>query len=939
ECHEDASMRSKLLAMLKSVNATAHDGDPLSDRRIDEQRLRIDEAMESGSRNPLPAFVPGPLLEQGETIDVGSTSGTRIGNANIGAPATFIEGGRYRIVSRIATGGMGAVYKAEQDKPRRIVALKMIHPYRINPSLIERFHREAEILGRLQHPGIAHVHDAGMVELDDGRSSKRFHQPYFAMEFIDGVSLTKFCEQENWSILQRLGLLASVCDAVQYAHEKGVIHRDLKPDNILVDEHGRAKILDFGIAKITESDTDAGDDNETKDGQILGTLAYMAPEQMSGAHAVTPRADVYALGAIGFELLAGRQPHDLSGKTTADSLEWLNHHDPPRLGAVDRSLRGDIETIIGKALDRIPERRYESAAALASDIRRHLAHDPISARPPTRVYAASKFVRRHRTLVGSALTIFVVLLAGIASTTAATMRAQQALSNLEEVASFQEERLAVNPAAVGVVMYNDLIDRFSRSMNDAQLSEDEIEGRIENFRRDVSLVNFTTYAAATIEHNLVDESLLAIDDQFAEQPLVRAQLLRSVAATLRTLGAEKRATDVEREAYAIRREILGEWHPETLRSQLDASMNLEPDEKVHELEIVVQRMRSVLGEDHLETVRAVALYLSTLSKIQIHKEKADLVCEQALALVNRLLPVWHVDRVEATIRCGPNVNSREDRVDVLRAASEAAELELGPRHATTLQHKQKLATLLMAMPDHAEAELVLREILDVKLAAYGEAHPELIQTQHRLGNLLSGINQLEEAEELLQQAADLVAYRDKKHAILIHNLGFVQYKRGKLEEAEANMRRSLELRIMNGYMNTVSCRANLANVLADAGKFDEAEAMAREAVDRRMKKIEKKKALADRELDNGRMRPKGDRHLMRARRSLGRTLLLKGEFQGAERELSESYDVCLATYAAEDDACRGLAGLMVRLYESMDGDDRGADHEDTVLLWQSRAGE
>jgi WD40 repeat protein/predicted Ser/Thr protein kinase len=326
-------------------------------------------------------------------------------------PATWPPGsparvGHYRVLRRIAAGGMGAVYEAQQDNPRRTVALKVVRPG-LAPALLKRFAREAHILGRLHHPGIAQVYEAGVAE--DG-------QPFFAMEFIRGLRLDEYAARHRLDLAARLALLARVCDAVQHAHEQGVIHRDLKPGNILVDEAGQPKVLDFGVARATDADllTGAG---LTQTGQLLGTPRYMSPERLAAdPAAIDHRADVYALGVILFELAARRPPYQLEGRPLAEAARMILEQEPPRLGSLDPELRGDVETVAAKALEKDPARRYQSAAELAADLRRWLAHEPIRARPPSALYRLRKFARRHTALVGGVAATVAALALGLVGT-------------------------------------------------------------------------------------------------------------------------------------------------------------------------------------------------------------------------------------------------------------------------------------------------------------------------------------------------------------------------------------------------------------------------------------------------------------------------------------------------------------------------------------------
>jgi serine/threonine protein kinase len=304
---------------------------------------------------------------------------------------------------------MGAVYEAEQEFPHRTVALKVIRAGYATGEMLRRFENEAQALGRLQHPGIAQIYDAGTAETPFGR------QPYFAMELVHGQSLLAYCDTHRLNLRQRLELMAKICDAVQHAHQRALIHRDLKPANILVDESGQPHILDFGVARLTDSDAHAT--RQTDIGQIVGTLAYMSPEQVLGDPAeIDTRSDVYALGMILYELLAGKRPYAI-GRQLTEAVRTIREEEPTALRSVNRTYRGDVDTIVGKALEKDKTRRYASAAELAADLRRHLRDEPITARPPSASYLLRKFARRNKALVMGVAAVFVVLVLGVVAST------------------------------------------------------------------------------------------------------------------------------------------------------------------------------------------------------------------------------------------------------------------------------------------------------------------------------------------------------------------------------------------------------------------------------------------------------------------------------------------------------------------------------------------
>lgn len=325
-------------------------------------------------------------------------------------PATALVGrtiGTYRILDIIAAGGMGVVFEAEQEKPRRRVALKVLKAGLASGQVLRRFSHEAEILGRLRHAGIAQIFEAGV----DRRSG---NLPYFAMEFVPGaLPITEYAESRGLTVRQRLELFAGVCDTVHFGHQQGVIHRDLKPGNILVDDEGRSRIIDFGVARATDADMTMVS-RQTDAGQLVGTLRYMSPEQCEGdAGRVDTRADVYALGVVLYELLTGELPYDVTTPSPFDVPRIIREEEPRRISSLKPALKGDVEAIVLKTLEKDCDRRYQSAHSLGQDIRRYLSGEPIAARRHRKWYLLRKTLIRHRIAFGVA-TAFVLLIAASA---------------------------------------------------------------------------------------------------------------------------------------------------------------------------------------------------------------------------------------------------------------------------------------------------------------------------------------------------------------------------------------------------------------------------------------------------------------------------------------------------------------------------------------------
>lgn len=399
--------------------------------------------------------------------------------------------GHYKVDRIIGEGGFGVVYLAEQESPRRTVALKVMKPHLSSPQMLRRFEYEAMVLARLQHPGIAQVFEAGTTPGPHGT------QAYFAMEYVEGKPLDKFAKAADLSVEQRLELVARVCDAVQYAHQRGVIHRDLKPGNILVVDTGprtevsstgprsslspgplvlrssvMPKILDFGVAKMVDAEVEYTT-IRTSTGQFIGTLPYMSPEQVAGdTSEVDTRNDVYTLGVILYQLLAGELPFDFKSCPIPEAARRIRDDNPTRLGIVNRALRGEIEIIVSKAIEKDRRRRYQSAADLAADLRRYLRGEPIEARRDSTLYVLRKTLRRYWA-AAMAAAAFVLLLGwfGLYATMQSRSLRQIALS----------ESIARNDALRSLGLANEQRTRadLSAARLAAELSTSNIErGRL-----------------------------------------------------------------------------------------------------------------------------------------------------------------------------------------------------------------------------------------------------------------------------------------------------------------------------------------------------------------------------------------------------------------------------------------------------------------------------
>lgn len=330
--------------------------------------------------------------------------------------------GGYRVVRELGRGGMGVVYEADQDEPRRRVAVKVIRDVAAGREVSRRFRLESQLLGRLQHPGIAQVYEAGTD------TQLGIRRAFYAMEYVEGLPIDRHANEYALGIDQRIELIARVCDAVHHAHQKGVLHRDIKPANVLVvadddgttatdtrsgsiDTIGQPKIVDFGVARLTDDSTEHTT-QRTHAGQIIGSLPCMSPEQLSGRRdEVDTRTDVYAIGVLLYRLLSGRSPHDLTGLSIPEAARIVAEREPTPLAEGNPSLRGDLSVIVAKAMEREPDRRYDSAAALSDDLRRCVRGEPILARPTSGWYRFGKFAKRHKASFAAGISVAGLLVA------------------------------------------------------------------------------------------------------------------------------------------------------------------------------------------------------------------------------------------------------------------------------------------------------------------------------------------------------------------------------------------------------------------------------------------------------------------------------------------------------------------------------------------------
>ncbi|QDV07964.1 Serine/threonine-protein kinase PknB [Planctomycetes bacterium Poly30] len=710
--------------------------------------------------------------------------------------------GAYRIVGLLGRGGMGVVYLAEQDTPHRRVALKVLRPDVVTPDMLRRFEHETHVLARLNHPGIAQIYEAGTAMTGAGE------QPFLAMELVPGVSVTSYVEEHRLNIDARLKLVAAIADAVHHAHQRGVVHRDLKPANVLVDQAGHPKVLDFGVATTLDASSHVST-MHTSIGEVVGTLSYMSPEQVNGRSSeVDARSDVYALGVLAHELLVGVPPFDLRGKLIHEAARIVTEDEPSTLGARNAALRGDVEWIVGKALEKEPFRRYASADAFASDVRRHLAHEPVTARAPGVLYQAGKFARRHRAFVGGLVATLLALVAGLIVST--RLYFESVRRGEELLRALAKEKAALEESESVTTFMSDVLEAASPEREDSELTvrelldraapgiEQDFAGSARVAARLHATVATSYEALGVLETALYHAdrafALMATGEEFStgqigrvrqlhgglltragrfdeadvtlkagleveEDPEQRARFLVALARTEKGRGQMNDAMAYLDEAMEIvRRHDLDEASEMQVRSQLaivQARMGRLTEARDH-FEDILHFNVTKWGSDHpiaLESRHNLATALSMLGE---HERVLDLDLE-ILASRRRRLGDDHPSTITTIHSIGEGLAQMErfdEALPYLKDAVDARKAALGATHLETLVSIGGLARCLGHLGRHAEARALYDDALETAIGSIGEAHWVTVMLLDNSGATLAALGEFDEAVDRHRRAAE-----------------------------------------------------------------------------------------------------------------------------------------------------------------------------------------
>lgn len=852
-CGTDAALRAEVEALLR-----AHDG--AAKFMASPTAGSLADAIPTADSPAAALTVASPLREG---------PGTRIGP--------------YKILQLIGEGGFGSVFMAEQEKPvARKVALKIIKLGMDTRQVVARFEQERQALAMMDHANIARVLDAGAT--DTGR-------PFFVMELVKGDPIVEYCDKNNLSIEDRLELFAQVCNAVQHAHTKGIIHRDIKPSNILVStQDGRpsAKVIDFGIAKATASKL-TEKTLFTEHRQLIGTPEYMSPEQAEGNLDIDTRTDVYSLGVLLYELLTGTTPFTgkelrsaafgelqriireveppkpstrLSNNTdTIASIAAKRHTEPKRLGTL---VRGELDWIVMKALEKDRQRRYETANGLAMDIRRYLSGEAVNAAPPSNAYRFRKLVQRNKGPVAAGSAVAAVLVLGLVGTSVGLVRAERARAGeadqrqqaeaaraealAQETKAREQEAEAIKQATVAKVQEAEAkkqaaiaqaVAKFQTDMlaavDPANLPKDPVTGEPLNDR--VTVVQAIEAAVRKLDAEGGGEGSLK------DQPLVEAAVRNTIGMTLQALGRYDEAEPNLRRSLAIRRENLPAAHPDIAASLNDLAQLLLLQNKLTEADPLQRESlaidRATLPAGHPN----IASNLDNLAKIRLAEDKpaeAEPLFREALAIRRAAYPAQHpvialgLNNLAHTLRAQNKLTEAETLQREALAINRAALPAGHPHIAIGLN---SLGLLLTAQNKLTEVEPLYREALAINRAALPVGHPEIATSLNNLAIFLFAQNNLAEAESLQREAVAIWrAALPAEHPNIfsgLNSLGTILYAQNKFAEAEPLLREGLEMRrraFPAGHIQIAVGLSSLARVQQGLGRTADARAGWDEAI-------------------------------------------------------------------------------------------------------------
>lgn len=731
--------------------------------------------------------------------------------------------GAYTLISPIGQGGMGSVWLARRSDGRfeGQAAVKLLNVSLVGRAGESRFEREGNILARLAHPNIARLVDAGVSPIG---------QPYLVLEYVLGAPIDRYCDGKALPIESRLRLFLDMLAAVAHAHANLIVHRDIKPSNVLVTTDGQVKLLDFGIAKLLEEEGGTGEATAlTREGGGPLTPEYAAPEQVTGG-AITTATDVHALGTLLYVLLAGRHPAEASLGSTVDLVKAIVDTEPRRLSdavgatrapapegvrhnaemrstspdGLRRLFKGDLDTIVAKALKKNPDQRYASVTALADDLRHYLAHEPIAARPDTAAYRAAKFVQRHTRGVVTAAAV-ILLLAGLIGFYTARVATERDRARLEA-----QKAEKVSELLAGLLTGAD---------------------------------PYATHDAKELTvRGLLDAGAARVQKELAGQPEVKAQMLSVMGRTYQRLGEPDKARPLLEEALSTRRRVLGPEHAEVAESLNDLGVLLrEKGDTAAAEPLLVEALatrRKVLGREHREVAETL-VELGRLYSDRGTDQRAEPLLREALAIRRKVLGEQDHDTATSMNELALllwHKGELSGAEELFRQCLAINRKTLGENHPDVSSSLNNLALIAGDRGDFAAAETLSRQSLAIGRKALGDRHPSIAIKLSNLSRPLLQQGKYDEAAAALQEALQIAtaAYGDQHQLVATYkvNLGRVELARKDAASAEPLLRQALQIRrsaFSDGDWRIATAESLLGEALTSLGRYDEAERLLLEA--------------------------------------------------------------------------------------------------------------